>query len=276
MTEFAGCRQASWCRDCKNGDTDATNHPWREWSNKKRHKVLAELIRIVNKYSAQGFGVAQTKEDIDKLLRQSKLKEVAPPDAFGHDYYTFAASTVMGDLAKWRKRTNQFPPLKLVFDGEHKLELAKAFLSEHQVKPRLNEDGLENWFDLGASGIAFESRINTRQLLAADMLAWVTAKIRAAELFPTTYRRMGGWGKEVSMVAFEFIRAGKLHIGHASDPSGEWLTREIDFWERQSDADEQGVREIRSDDESVDSGSTQQDQSRTRGREAREKEKAEG
>ena len=233
MTEFAGCRRTAWCRDCKNGKTDATKHPWREWSNTKRHKVLTELIRIVNKNTAQGWGVAQTKDDIDKLLRQSKLKELAP-DAFGHEYYTFAATTVGGSLARWRKQTGQFPPLKLVFDGEHKLELARAFLPEYQVKPKISADGFENWFDLDATGIAFESRKVTRQLLAADMLAWVTAKIRVAELFPDTYRQMGGWGKEVSMIVHEFLRQGKLHIGQAHDAFGEWLKQEIDFWEKQN------------------------------------------
>lgn len=230
MTEFAGCRPNAWCRDCKNGVADATTHPWREWSNTKRHKALAEMARIVCKYTQQGFGVAFTKEEIDKHVKDPKLRKLAP-DQFGEEHYTFAATACSGELARWRAKTRELPPLKLVFDGEHKLELAKAFLPEYQVKPRLTEDGLENWFDLGENGIAFESRKNSRQLLAADMLAWVTAKIRAAELFPTTYRRMGGWGKEVSMIAYRFIDNGKLHIGYNTEASlGEWLKRELAYW----------------------------------------------
>jgi hypothetical protein len=65
------------------------------------------------------------------------------------------------------------------------------------------------------------------------MLAWVTTKIRIAELFPTTYKRMGGWGKEVSMVAFRFIDKGNLRIGYNTEASlREWLRREIEYWEK--------------------------------------------
>ncbi|HEY7404158.1 MAG TPA: DUF3800 domain-containing protein [Candidatus Angelobacter sp.] len=238
MTEFASCRSDFWCRDCKSGKTDATNHPWREWSNTKRHDVLAELIRIICKYTQKGFGIAFTKEEIDKYLKNQKLRELAP-DQFGEEHYTFAATTCSGELARWRYKTQEFPPLKFVFDGEHKQELAKAFLPEQQFKRHLNADGLENWFE--GIGIAFESRKVTRQLLAADMLAWVTAKIRAAELFPATYRRRGGWGKEVSMVAFRFIDNGNLKIGYNTEAAlNEWLKRELAFWEKNPIAKAEG------------------------------------
>jgi hypothetical protein len=246
MTEFAACRKNFWCRDCKNGDADEKQHPWRKWSNTKRHKVLGELIRIVCKYTAQGFGIALTKENIETYVKDPKLTSIATAE-YASDHYTFAATICGGELARWRAKTNQFPMLKIVFDGEHKLELAKAFLREHQSKPQFNCEGLENWFDLDTSDIAFESRRNTRQLLAADMLAWVTAKIRVAALFPTTYRKMGGWGKEVSMVAFRFIDSGKLRIGFNTEETlREWLAKEIKYWEAHNRGEEEcGAKDSR-------------------------------
>jgi hypothetical protein len=156
MTEFASCRNDAWCRDCKSGKTNTTNHPWREWSNTKRHKALAELIRIVCKYTEQGFGIAFTKEEIDRHIKDPRLAELAPGQ-ISPDLYTFAATTCSGELARWRAKKKEFPPLNLVFDGEHKSELARAFLPEHQIKPRFNDNGLENWFNLGPNGIAFEA-----------------------------------------------------------------------------------------------------------------------
>ncbi|MBZ5647542.1 MAG: hypothetical protein LAN37_09995 [Acidobacteriia bacterium] len=234
MTEFAGCRRGAWCRDCLSGKTDATQHPWRDWSNTKRHNLLTELLRIVCKYTQQGFGIAFTKEEIDGHVQNPRLQELAP-GAFGRQHFTFAATTCGGELAKWRAKQAEFPPIKFVFDlcnEEQKLEIAKAFVAENQVKPRI-ADGVEHWFDVDGNGISFESRKKTRQLLSADMLAWVTAKIRAAALFPTTFRRRGGWGKEVSMVAFKFVDSGKLNIGYNTEASlRDWLDREIKFWEQ--------------------------------------------
>ena len=99
MTEFAGCRRDSWCRDCKAGKTDAAKHPWREWSNSKRKEVLAELVQIVRKYTDQGFGIAFTKEDIKKyVLDSTSALRTLAPDQFGDEHFTFAATTCGANL----------------------------------------------------------------------------------------------------------------------------------------------------------------------------------
>ena len=73
-------------------------------------------------------------------------------------------------------------------------------------------------------GVSYESRKNTVQLLSADMLAWVTAKIRAAQLFGR------GWSKEAKMVAFRFVDSGNLNIGfNATEQIQEWVEDEIAF-----------------------------------------------
>jgi hypothetical protein len=117
MTEFAGCRRDSWCRDCKGGRTDAARHPWREWSNSKRKAVLGQLVQIVSKYTEQGFGIAFTKEDIKRyVLDSTSALRMLAPDQFGNEHFTFAATTCGGELARWRAKQNSFPPIKLVFD----------------------------------------------------------------------------------------------------------------------------------------------------------------
>ena len=237
MTEFAGCRRDSWCRDCKGGRTDAAKHPWREWSNSKRKAVLGRLVQIVSKYTEQGFGIAFTKEDIKKyVLDSTSALRMLAPDQFGNEHFTFAATTCGGELARWRAKQNSFPPIKLVFDlcaERQKLEIAKAFIKAKQVKPQFI-DGIEQWFDVDADGISFASRKDTVQLLSADMLAWVTAKIRAFQEYPETAKRKG-WPKDLSRVAFPFIDSKKLHIGYNTEQSvREWQERELPFWDDQS------------------------------------------
>ncbi len=238
MTEFAGCRSNSWCRDCKNGKTDAGKHPWREWSNTKRKEVLGELVQTVCKYVEQGFGIAFTKEDIKRYVldSDSALRAVAR-DQFGNEHFTFAATTCGGELARWRAKENSFPPVKFVFDlctEKQKLEIAKAFIKADQVKPQFI-DGIEQWFDVDAKAISFASRKDIVQLLSADMLAWVTAKIRALDEYPETAKRKG-WPKDLSRVAFPFIDSKKLHIGYNTEQSvREWQEREITFWKDQTE-----------------------------------------
>jgi hypothetical protein len=279
MTEFAGCRKDAWCRDCRNGKTDASKHPWREWSNSKRKEVLKELVRIVCKHTEQGFGIAATKDDIDKyVIKNQELKSMAPADAFGKKHFTFAASICGGELARWRAAQGVYPPIKFVFDlcsEEQKLEIAKAFVSEGQVKPRLTGN-LENWFEVDTNGISFESRKETLPLLSADMLAWIAAKIRAVHLFPTTFIRKG-WSKEMSLVAFPFIDSDKLHIGYNQESSmTEWLRRELEFWEKHNQDEEQRrIQTVQPNDEGANSSSTQRDQRGIGSGETRETKEAE-
>ena len=61
MTEFAGCRPEKPCRDCLSGKKTEADHPWRDWSNTKRKRVLRNLAETVNKFAEYGFGLAITK-----------------------------------------------------------------------------------------------------------------------------------------------------------------------------------------------------------------------
>ena len=72
--------------------------------------------------------------------------------------------------------------------------------------------------------MSYESRKDTVQLLSADMLAWVTAKIRAAQLYGR------GWSKDVKMVAFRFVDSGNVNIGfNAAEQIQEWVEGEIAY-----------------------------------------------
>jgi hypothetical protein len=280
MTEFAGCRPEEWCRDCRNGKTTAKNHPWREWSQTKRKEVLLKLARTICKYVDHGSGIAFTKEDIEQYVIQSPLRRTHM-NSVGDLPFTFAAQTCGGELAKWRainKKTDS--PQKFVFDltpQHQKDEIARVFLGAGH-KPRFI-DGLEQWFDVDINGVSYESRKNTVQLLSADMLAWVTAKIRAAQLFGK------GWGKETRLIAFRFVDTKHLRIGfNTSQQMLEWRDKELAYLTAQNveaaneenETGESGGRipEIQSDDDSTNPGSALSDKSRTRSGES--KEKAEG
>ena len=161
------------------------------------------------KYTQQGFGIAFTREGIKKYVLDSNsaLRTLAP-DQFGDEHFTFAATAFWRRTCAMAGETNSFPPIKFVFDlctERQKLEIAKAFIKANQAKPQF-VDGIEQWLDVDADGISFASRKDTVQLLSADMLAWVTAKIRAFQEYPETAKRKG-WPKDLSRVAFRLSTA---------------------------------------------------------------------
>jgi hypothetical protein len=99
-------------------------------------------------------------------------------------------------------------PLKFVFDLTSKKqrdEIAKIFFGAANSKPQY-QDGLEQWF-LPAE-VSYESRKSVVQLLAADMLAWVTATVRARELF----RR--GETLEMFQIANIFAETAHIRMGY--------------------------------------------------------------
>ena len=221
MTEFMGCRKNAWCRDCRKGKTTEPDHPWREWSNTKRNKTLTELVRIICKYTEYGKAIALSKEEIQKHVINSPLR-AAERGIVGQEEFTFAVQVCGGELALYRKKKAEFPPLKFVFDicpQYQKDEITKVFLRPNRGKPQMG-DGVEEWFDVDTNGVSYESRKQTFPLLAADMLAWVTAKLRAHMLFGKS------WGKPHYYVAKRFLESGKLHIGYSTeDHLIEWNDR---------------------------------------------------
>jgi hypothetical protein len=212
MTEFMGCRKNAWCRDCRKGKTTEADHPWRGWSNTKRNKTLRELVRIICKYTEYGKAIALSKEEVQKYIINSPLR---PTDRgiVGQEEFTFAVQVCGGELAIYRKKQAAFPPLKFVFDicpQYQKDEIAKVFLRPNRGSPQI-VDGIEQWFEVETNGVSYESRKHTFPLLAADMLAWVTAKLRAHMLFGKS------WGKPHYYVAKRFLDSGKLHIGYSTE-----------------------------------------------------------
>jgi hypothetical protein len=224
MTEFAACRKEKWCRECIAGKTGQSDHPWREWSTTKRKRVLDTLITIICRYTEHGCGIAFAKDDLQKYVISSHLTNLVP-GSVGQECFTFAVQTCGGELAKWRAKQGMTPPLKFVFDlspEAQKQEIAQVFLAASK-RPRL-QDGVEQWFEISENGISYENRKNTVQLLSADMLAWVTAKIRAAQLFGK------GWSKDVKMIAYRFVASGKLDIGYNTEEQlRNWHDREVAY-----------------------------------------------
>jgi len=222
MTEFASCRMDAWCRDCKKGKTDALDHPWRGWPNEKRQRVLKRLARTISRYAQHGAGIAIAKGDYENVVLKSDLLQLAP-EAAGRRHFTFAMQTCGGHLAKWRAEKKITNPMKFVFDlsdKEQKDENVRYFFgAKDHPKPQI-KDGLEQWFIPIA--IAYESRKTTVQLLSADMLAWVSAKIHAAQLFKVRLH------PDAFTVASIFLEGEKLGMGNVGQGDlKEWATGEI-------------------------------------------------
>lgn len=218
MTEFAACRQEKPCHQCARGETTLEDHPWRRWTAKKRKNVLQKLARAVVDHVEYGVSIAHTKEDYEKHVRASDAC-LYSNQPVGEEHFTYAVQRCGGELARWRAKEGLIDvPLKFVFDFTSKKqrdEIARIFFGAASGKSQF-QDGVEQWFV--PVGVSYERRKSVVQLLAADMLAWVTATIRARDLFHR------GETVEMFQVAHVFVDT-QIHMGHVSKESiMKWAT----------------------------------------------------
>lgn len=214
MTEFAACRPTNFCQQCQKGKLTAVEHPWRKWSDKKREMVLKRMAKALITTVEYGLGIAHTKEDYEKYVRDSPARALAG-EPVGDEHFTFAVQQCGGKLAEWRAAQAITSPLKFVFDlssTKQRDEIANVFFAAVRDKYR---DSIEQWFD--GTGVAFESRKNTPQLLAADMIAWTVATIRSRQMF----RR--GRFVEVKQLGMLFTGTNNINLGYtAVEPFIKW------------------------------------------------------
>jgi hypothetical protein len=168
MTDFAACRRGHPCQHCKRGEISVSEHPWQRWTDEKRENILNRMAKALVKHVECGWGQAYTKEDYDKHIRNSAARTVAN-EPIGDEYFTFAVQQCGGRLAEWRAANNRNDRLRFVFDNaseREKEEISMVFFAGLNGKLR-NEHGVEQRFD-PESGVSYESRKQTCQLLAAD------------------------------------------------------------------------------------------------------------
>lgn len=219
MTEFAACRREHLCQQCRNGHTSHLEHPWQRWSEIKRKNVLGRMARELVKHVECGWGMAHTKEEYETHILASPARGLAgAPVADSH--YTFAVQRCGGAFAQWRAASGRRDRLRFVFDlaspGERD-EIANKFFAGIKDAERI-QNGIEQWFEPEPDGVSFESRRKTHQLLAADMLAWTVATVRARQVF-------FGKGRlaEVLWLAKAFVNTEHIKIGYlAKSTLAEW------------------------------------------------------
>jgi hypothetical protein len=219
MTEFAACRPNHLCPQCNHGETSAKEHPWQKWPEQKRENVLRRMAKALVEYVECGWGIAHTKEDYEKHIRDSPARELAN-EPVGDEHFTFAVQQCGGQLARWRfAEGRQNEPVKFVFDSSsqrQKREIAKVFFGAANGRSKYDE-GIERWFD--DVGVAYESRRSVPQLLSADMIAWTIATIRSRDVF----RR----GRFIEMFQLGYVftgdKAKHINIGYTGqEPFIEW------------------------------------------------------
>ena len=221
MTEFAACRSNHICPQCRHGETSIKEHPWQKWTEKKRENVLRRMAKALVKHVECGWGIAHTKEDYEKYVRDSPARALAN-EPIGQEHFTFAIQQCGGEFARWRSIQNRQDQLKFVFDTSskrQKREIAKVFFAAANERTQY-DGGIEQWFE--DVGVAYESRRTVPQLLAADMLAWTIATIRSRDV----YRR----GRSVEMLQLGYIFTGAnakhINIGYTPEkPFIEWEQR---------------------------------------------------
>jgi hypothetical protein len=222
MTEFAACRCDSLCQQCKQGKTTSLDHPWQKWSETKRKSVLTRMAKAMIKYVEFGVGHAVTKPDYDEHVRNSDARAVAI-EPIGDEYFTFAVQRCGDSLAEWRANQSRMVPLKFVFDlasKREKTEIASVFFSGIEGAPQY-KNGVEQWLTPD-QGVSYESRKTTHQLLAADILAWTIATIRARQLKPV------GRFVEVYWLAKTFVPTKNIRIGYIPESLADWEKGKLD------------------------------------------------
>jgi hypothetical protein len=206
MTEFAACRRNSLCQQCRNGKTNTKEHPWQKWSNEKRENVLRRLAKAVVKHTECGFGIAHTKQDYEDHVKNSPARALAK-EPIGDEHFTFSVQQCGGRLAEWRYERGIDTPLNFVFDNSSKAErreIAEVFFAAAKDRTKY-QGGIEQWFE--PDGVSFQSRKRLPQLLAADMVAWTVATLRARQLFST------GRNVELFQVADILVASDHIKIG---------------------------------------------------------------
>jgi hypothetical protein len=209
MTEVAACRRDKPCRQCQEGKTTAFSHPWQKWSEGRRKRVLTRMARTIVKYVEFGVGHAYTKTDYDEHVLHSPARNIAN-EPIGDEYFTFAVQRCGGSLAEWRAAKSRFVPLKFVFDTaskREKQEIAKVFFGAANDRTQ-HANGIEQWFNL-EEGVSYQSRKQVHQLLAADILAWTVATMRARELFGFKGRNL-----ELYWIAKVFVPTKNIRMGY--------------------------------------------------------------
>jgi hypothetical protein len=211
ITEFAACRRDNLCQQCRNGKTTSADHPWGNWPRDKRENVLNRMAKALVKSVECGWGLAYTKEDYDAHVRTSPARAVTNKP-IGDEYLTFSVQQCGGKFAQWRAACGRNDPLKFVFDSASKKErseIEKVFFGAAADRSK-NENGIEQWFEPEVNSVSYENRRTTRPLLAADMLAWTIATIRAREI------TMRGRFVEVFQLAKIFVGTEHIKIGYTS------------------------------------------------------------
>jgi hypothetical protein len=153
--------------------------------------------------------MAHTKEEYEAHILKSSARELAgAPVADSH--YTFAIQRCGGSFAQWRAANGRNDRLRFVFDlasKDERYEIANKFFAGIKDAERI-QNGIEQWFEPEPNGVSFESRKQTHQLLAADMLAWTIATVRARQIF------MRGRFVEVFWLAKVFVDTEHVKIGY--------------------------------------------------------------
>lgn len=251
MTEFVACRRGEPCRQCQQGK--AVNHPWKNWSDDKRKSVLTRMAGAIVKHVEFGVGHAFTKADYDAHVLQSPARSLAN-EPIGEQYFTFAVQRCGGSLAEWRAAKSRTVPLKFVFDTaskREKQEIARVFFGAANDRAQ-HTNGIEQWFNPEV-GVSYESRKQVQQLLAADMLAWTVATMRAREMFG-----FRGRNHELYWVGKCFVPTKNIKLGYMNkDALAQWEKDRLnEAANRQS-----GISELRPNDEGTTEGFSRGDQS---------------
>lgn|SRR5579872_6786083 len=251
MTEFAACRRDHLCQQCLAGHTSLKEHPWQRWSDVKRKNVLTRMAKSLAANVEWCVGQSYTKADFDGHVRNSQAKK-SLTEPVAEEYVTFAVQRCGGSFAQWRADNSRYDRLKFVFDTsstKEKRDIAKVFFAAANDRPKI-VNGVEQWFD-PEEGVSYESRKITHQLLAADMVAWATATIRARHLF--RHIRF----VEVYWIARIFVSTEHIGIGYLDK-------RTLARWERDALNGENregssGISKLRPDDAEANQGSAQRD-----------------
>lgn len=135
--------------------------PFCDWDNRKKERVYYKLASIINTRVSRGFAIAVPKQAFD---------DYAFPEfrQFAENHYVWAAKSMIGLIAEWRKHFAITAPMKYVFES--------GTLGEDQLRKVWTDSLLhkhsEQIYGIVPEGVMFQSKKLFKPLQAADILAW--------------------------------------------------------------------------------------------------------
>ncbi len=245
--------------------------PYCEWDERKKERVYDKLTNLIRTRADQGFAYVVTKKDYDECVPGEMRR------FFGKDHYVWAIKVMMIEIEHWRKKFHRTRPMQYIFSNLPKGKGTKGEIMEIFDSQDEDPKKMEERYGIVADGYGFQNMRLFPPLQAADILAWnmldhygsVIAKgLDDVRDVSTWFRPLrAGRPMHLQFVAREDMQRFTEMIMEHKRRYGRYPSKKVERLllkeqRRVAREAEKRIRELRSNDESLDKGAPQRDQSK--------------